>query len=77
MRDMISQLMVVQSQSDTGDINAGMLSASHMMLYTSRIRVSQVLILNDASNIGTSIIGASIQVTIIVECFQRAVAEVE
>ena len=47
------------------------------MLYTSRIRASQMLILNDASNIGTSRIGASIQGTTIIECFQRAVAVVE
>ena len=47
------------------------------MLYTSRIRASQMLILNDASNIGTGIIGASIQGTTIIECFQRAVAVVE
>ena len=53
-----------------------MLSASHMMLYTSRIRVCQMLILNDASNVGTSIIGASIQGTIILGCFQRAFAAV-
>ena len=45
--------------------------------HTSRIRASQMLILNDASNIGTGIIGASIQGTTIIECFQRAVAEVE